>query len=92
MKKLLAIWMIFLLLPIVNAQQKDDPGITPDSFLWIFDKAFEKLDLFLTTDKGKVVIFRCLKCFKQFNKSLKEAKEKYPECKKYFGDKAMEEN
>ena len=46
----------------------------------------------ITTTDGKVVVFRCLKCFKQFNKPLKEAKEKVPEFKKYFSAEKLEEN
>ena len=44
------------------------------------------------TKERRVVIFRCLKCFNQFRMPLKEAKEKVPEFKKYFGEEAMEEN
>ena len=39
---------LILLLPIVNAQETENPGITPDSPFWRIDKAFEQLALFLT--------------------------------------------
>ena len=52
MKKLIAIIVTLLLLPIVNAQQ-EDPGITPDSFLWGLDKALDQLVLLLTFDEGE---------------------------------------
>jgi len=50
--------LIILIFPIVNAQQTvtQDPGITPDSFLWGLDKAFEQIGLLLTigdTEKAK---------------------------------------
>lgn len=50
--------LIVLISPIVNAQQivTQDPGITPDSFLWGLDKAFDQISLLLTTgdtDKAK---------------------------------------
>ena len=49
--------LIVLIFP-VNAQQTTttDPGITPDSFLWGLDKAFDQITLLLTTgdvDKAK---------------------------------------
>ena len=54
MKKLFAIIVTLLLLPIVNAQQPtEDPGVTPDSFLWGLDKALDQLTLLLTFDKGE---------------------------------------
>ena len=42
--------LIILLMPIANAQQiTQDPGITPDSFLWGIDKALEQISLLVLT-------------------------------------------
>mgnify|MGYP001572614050 CR=1 FL=1 len=54
MKKLIAILVALLLLPIAYAQQPaQDAGITPDSFLWGLDKALDQLALLLTFDEGE---------------------------------------
>ncbi|MBU2640170.1 MAG: hypothetical protein KKG75_05720 [Nanoarchaeota archaeon] len=58
MKRIIfAVLLTILILPIANAQQAiDDPGVTPDSFLWGLDKALDQLSLLLTTgdaDKAK---------------------------------------
>jgi len=51
---IIGILLMVLILPIVNAQQPtEDPGITPDSFLWGLDKALDQLTLLLTFDKGE---------------------------------------
>ena len=43
--------LIVLIFPIVSAQEivTQDPGITPDSFLWGLDKALEQISLLLAT-------------------------------------------
>src|SRR3989338_7834341 len=57
MKRIVVILLMILILPIVNAQQTaqpaEDPGVTPDSFLWGLDKALDNLNLLLTFDKGE---------------------------------------
>src|SRR3989344_3707997 len=51
---IIGILLMVLILPIVNAQQPtEDPGVTPDSFLWGLDKALDNLNLLLTFDKGE---------------------------------------
>ena len=50
---LLPIFLIFIL-PIVIAQEtSENPGITPDSFLWGIDKALEQISLLLATSPGE---------------------------------------
>ena len=47
---LLFIYLIFLL-PVIFAQEtSENPGITPDSFLWGIDKALEQISLLLATN------------------------------------------
>lgn len=45
------VMLMVLIFPMVNAQQNttNNAGITPDSFLWGFDKALDQLSLILTT-------------------------------------------
>lgn len=53
-KTILSIVLVILILPTINAQQPtDNPGVTPDSFLWSLDKALDQLALLLTFDKGE---------------------------------------
>lgn len=55
--KTIAIFLVFvLILPLAVAQQaqeSNDPGVTPDSFFWGLDKAIDQLSLLLTFDKGE---------------------------------------
>ena len=46
----LGILLAVLISPIASAQETatTDPGVTPDSFLWGLDKAFEQIVLLLT--------------------------------------------
>ncbi|MBI4143420.1 hypothetical protein HY487_00885 [Candidatus Woesearchaeota archaeon] len=45
--------LIILALPIANAKQSsENPGITPDSFMWGLDNAMDRLSLLLTFDEG----------------------------------------
>ncbi len=44
--------IVLLVLPFVNAQA-EDPGVTPDNFLWGLDKALDNIALLLTFDKGE---------------------------------------
>ncbi len=54
MKKIIAILLTCLLvLPLALAQQPEDPGITPDSFLWGLDNAIDQLTLLLTFDQAE---------------------------------------
>ena len=54
MKKYLVLVGLLLLLPVVLAQENEivseDPGVTPDSFLWGVDKALEQISLLLAAD------------------------------------------
>lgn len=46
--------LVILVLPIVNSQQAvENPGVTPDSFLWGLDKALDQLSLLLTFDEAE---------------------------------------
>lgn len=50
----IAIFLVLLALPIAIAhEEKADPGITPDSFLWGIDKAFDNINLLLTSNPSK---------------------------------------
>ena len=58
MKCIIFGFLLIVLISPVNAQQATtiDPGVTPDSFLWGLDKAFDQITLLLTTgdvDKAK---------------------------------------
>src|SRR3989338_8381611 len=54
MKKVIAILLTCLLvLPLALAQQPEEPGVTPDSFLWGLDNAIDQLTLLLTFDKAE---------------------------------------
>lgn len=59
MKKisLIGILLTILILPVASShEEKVDPGVTPDSFLWGLDKALDNLNLLLTlnpTEKAR---------------------------------------
>ncbi len=93
MKKIaLIISLMILILPIVNAQQTtqpaEDPGITPDSFLWGLDKALDNLNLLLTFDKGK----KAKKGIEIARERLLEVREMIEENKLGAAEKAKEEH
>ena len=52
MKRYLPFLLILILLPIVLAQENspENPGVTPDSFMWGVDRALEQISLLLTTN------------------------------------------
>ena len=67
---LLFIYLIFLL-PVIFAQEtSENPGITPDSFLWGIDKALEQISLFLMTSPSS-----------KATKGLEHAQERLAEIK-----------
>ncbi len=73
--------LIVFIFPIVNAQQTvtQDPGITPDSFLWGLDKAFDQISLLLTTgDTDKA------------EKGLEIAEERLAEIRKMIEENKLE--
>ena len=89
MKKLFAIFTTLLLLPIVIAQQPtEDPGVTPDSFLWGLDKALDNLNLLLTFDKGE----KAKKGIEIARERLLEVKTMVEENKLEAAEKAKEEH
>lgn len=73
-KRLVIIPLVFSLLSLsalsVSASTDVDPGIGPDSVLYIFDTAFEKLGLFFAFDYGK----KARKALGYANEKLAEAK------------------
>jgi len=74
--------LLIVLISSVNAQQTTttDPGVTPDSFLWGLDKAFDQISLLLTTgdvDKAK--------------KGLEIAEERLAEIREMIGENKLEE-
>lgn len=74
--------LLVVLISPVNAQQTiiTDPGITPDSFLWGFDKAFDQITLILTNgdvDKAK--------------KGLEIAEERLAEIREMIEENNLEE-
>ncbi len=52
MKKYLMFLALLMLLPLVFAQESvtEDPGVTPDSFLWGVDRALEQISLLLAAN------------------------------------------
>ena len=93
MKKILTIILTLivtlLLLPIVTAQQPvEDPGVTPDSFLWGLDKALEQLNLLLTFDEGE----KARKGIEIARERLLEIREMIEENKLEAAEKAKEEH
>ncbi len=87
MKRVVAMLLMILILPIVNAQQTtqpaEDAGVTPDNFLWGLDKALDNLNLLLTFDKGEkakkgieIARERLLEVKEMINKNKLEAAEK----------------
>jgi len=86
MKKLFAIIVTLLLLPIVSAQQPTDAGVTPDSFLWGLDKALDQLALLLTFDEGK----KAIKGLEIAQERLLEIKEMIEENKLEAAEKAKD--
>ena len=74
--------LLIVLLSPVNAQQTTttDPGVTPDSFLWGLDKAFDQITLLLATgdvDKAK--------------KGLEIAEERLAEIREMIEENKLEE-
>jgi len=79
-------YLIFFL-PVVFAQEKsEDPGITPDSFLWGLDKASERIDLLLTFDKSE----KAKKGLAHAHERLSEVKAMIEENKLEAAEKAKE--
>jgi len=73
---------LILFLPLISAQQTEieDSGITPDSIFWGLDKAFDQINLLLTTgdvDKAK--------------KGLEIAEERLAEIKAMIEENKLEE-
>ena len=81
MKKIgiIGILLTVLILPIAHAQQQEDPGVTPDSFLWGLDKALEQLALLLTFDEGE-----------KAKKGLEIARERLLEIKEMIEENKLE--
>jgi len=50
MKKKAYVFFLIMFLPAVWAEEEISAGITPDSFLYSVDRAFERLSIFLTFD------------------------------------------
>ena len=91
MKKInfIGILLIVFILPIANAQQPtEDPGVTPDSFLWGLDKALDNLNLLLTFDKGG----KAKKGIEIARERLLEVKSMVEENKLEAAEKAKEEH
>ena len=90
MKRIVVILLMILILPIVNAQQTaqpaEDPGVTPDSFLWGLDKALDNLNLLLTFDKGE----KAKKGIEIARERLLEVREMIEENKLEEAEKAQE--
>ena len=75
----LFVYLIFLL-PIVFAQETlEDPGITPDSFLWGIDKALEQISLLLAISPEA-----------KATKGLEIAQERLAEIKKMIEENKLE--
>ncbi len=56
MKKNILVTLILLtifMLPLSSSKTTEDPGVTPDSFLWGLDKALDQLNLLLTFNEGE---------------------------------------
>ncbi|OIO42249.1 hypothetical protein COU62_04055 [Candidatus Pacearchaeota archaeon CG10_big_fil_rev_8_21_14_0_10_35_219] len=82
MKCIIFGFLLIVLISPVNAQQATtiDPGVTPDSFLWGLDKAFDQITLLLTTgdvDKAK--------------KGLEIAEERLAEIREMIKENKLEE-
>ena len=77
---------LILFLPIVNAQETENPGITPDSPFWGIDKAFEQLSLFLITSPET----KSIKGLEIASERLAEIKEMIEENKLEAAEKAEE--